>query len=184
MSRHRSHVRHPAAESFRTGSPAPAAQYGKMQLPVTVTIDGAIVPSSEGAELVRGTVVGPVAPFLEAVAGRITYAADGSIVLERGGLTVRLRLTPGTGHDRFVPLAPSLRGLGYVVRFDGLARVLKVTRPAGAPIRSPALQRPAAGPYETFVPAALTTPTRAAPSLEPRPRRTPILEPAPPAPVR
>ncbi|MHB8177436.1 MAG: hypothetical protein ACYDA5_09015 [Vulcanimicrobiaceae bacterium] len=145
--------------------------------PVTLAIDGRVVPAFQRAYLSRGRVIGPLAPFLTAVADRIVFTGDGFIV-SRGTRNVRVRLVPFGPSLLYtdVPLAPVLRGLGAQVSYDGASHTLEVTLPEPGPLRSPAPFTPAArqvAPRVVFTPRPVVTP-RPIWTGSPRPRRTPI----------
>ncbi|HEY8313489.1 MAG TPA: hypothetical protein VIG51_04870 [Candidatus Baltobacteraceae bacterium] len=148
-------------------------------LSLTLVVDGSVVRSYTPAYLERGRVLAPVDPFLTAVADSIGYD-DRTMIVSLGDRFSQIRLArrpfPGDLHAVYVEIAPILRNLGEMVRYDSAAHVLYVKTPGPRVLAMPTPFNPA---VPRFVPTTVFTPT---PATTPRPvftgapipRRTPI----------
>ena len=129
------------------------------------------------ARLIGDTVFAPLAPFLTALAERVTVDPDaGSITFEREGKSVTIALPP-EGAAGLVPLGAAARGLGDLVRFDGASHTLSIVSPPPAPLATMtpfASYTPPPGPLPTFTPTPVPTPRPTVTGI-PQPRRTPIV---------
>ena len=164
--------------------------------PVTLVVDGAIVPSYNRAYLAHGRVMATIDPVLTVVADRIEYVG-GTMIVSRGDRFAQIRIfrrpQPSELANLYVAVAPILRDLGEVVSYDPATRVLEVRPHSGALVVLPTPFNPAvheAPPSVVFTPAPVPTP-RPIFTGEPIPRRTPIpifvppsLTPAQPAYIR
>jgi hypothetical protein len=161
---------------------------------VNVVIDGRLIPSSQPAVIVAGTVTAPVNPYLSGLASSIAVDEErGTIVFVRGDAfvvvtvgrrlarlgkaSVALPLAPFLRDGSpFIPLAAVARGLGAVVSFDDASKTLNI----GFPGPHPPLVTLA--PYAAVPGAPAPSPFRVDPTATPRPtftgipqpRRTPI----------
>ncbi|MHB1550838.1 MAG: hypothetical protein ACYCX6_06550 [Vulcanimicrobiaceae bacterium] len=154
--------------------------------PVTLVVDGAIVPSYNRAYLAHGRVMATIDPVLTAVADRIEYVG-GTMIVSRGDRFAQIRLLrrpqPSELANLYVAVAPILRALGEVVSYDPATRVLEVRPRSEALVALPTPFNPAvpeAPPSAVFTPAPIPTP-RPIFTGEPIPRRTPIPVFAPPS---
>lgn len=173
-------------------------------LSVDIVVDGSLVTSAVAAQVVSGTVLAPLHPFVDRLATEIRISPDGktielangtarievqigSRVAHVGTGTTMLPIAPFLRDGRVIlPLAPIARALGESVTYDGAGRELVVAGAAAIPL---ATMTPYAAPVP-FVPQTIPTPDAPAtptpiPSVIgiPQPRRTPVAEvPARPAP--
>lgn len=131
------------------------------------------------AYLNRGHILAPVDPFVTRLATRIEYVGSAMIVV-RGNRFVavhlRTRRRPEQLQTTFVEIAPLLRALGEVVRYDPRAHVLDIRSPAAVAIVTPTPFNPnvrEASPTPVFTPVPVPTP-RPVFTGKPVPRRTPL----------
>lgn len=131
------------------------------------------------AYMLRGHILAPMDPFVVRVATRIEYVA-GAMIIARGSRSVAVRFAarrdPGALQGTFVEIAPVLRALGEVVRYDARSRVLDIRSPAQSAIVSPTPFDPGAReapPAAVFTPVPVPTP-RPVFTGKPLPRRTPL----------
>lgn len=145
--------------------------------PVTVVVDGRIVPAALPARLVGGMVLAPVVPFVCALAQRISVDPEaGSITFERGGVSVTMGIPPGDD-GALVPLGAAARRLGDLVRYDNASHTLSIQSGPPQPVATLtpfAGYAPPPGPLPTFTPTPVPSP-RPTVSGVPQPRRTPIV---------
>jgi hypothetical protein len=163
--------------------------------PVTVVVDGRVVPSSQPPTIVAGTIVAPLDPYLQNLAGSVAVDQEaGTILIARGSASVVVKIgqrlarlgladmmLPIAPYVRdgsaFIPLAAVARGLGATVSFDGRTKTLLIVLPPGEPLTTPS-------PYVLVPGAASPLPFRTDPTAPPspsitsvpQPRRTPIEE--------
>ena len=140
----------------------------------------------------RGHILAPVDPFVTRLATRIEYAG-GAMIVVRGERSIVVRLKtrhrPEQLQTTFVEIAPLLRALGEVVRYDAQARVLDIRSATAVAIVSPTPFNPnlrEATPGPVFTPTPVPTP-RPVFTGKPLPRRTPlpvVLPPGGASPIR
>jgi hypothetical protein len=149
--------------------------------PVSIIVDGRPVAAYVRAFVVAGRVYAPVSPLLTRLADRVWSVGD-SLVIERGGVRVRVKIAPGVPgalDAAFVAIAPVLRAMGASVRYESAERRLIVQVPARAILASPTPFNPS---VPSVAPSAVFT---AVPAVTPRPlwtgsplpRRTPLAVP-------
>jgi hypothetical protein len=145
-------------------------------VPVTILVDGRPLAAYRHAYFTAGRVFAPVTPLLARVADRI-WLDGGTLVVERAGRRVRVRLAPApTRAAAVVAIGPVLRSLAIPVQYDGRARRLLILVPARTPVASPTpfdASRPTAPPSVVFTPSPSPAP-RPLWSGSPLPRRTPL----------
>ena len=153
------------------------------QVPVNVFVDGRRLAVYQRAYIAGGRVFVPVAPLLTRLSERIWFD-DATLLLERAGRTVRIRIAPALPaplNSTFVPAGPVLRALGASVRYQPHGHLLMVSTSGHAPVTSPTPFNPAlpsAAPVEVFTPVPPVTP-RPVWSGSPLPRRTALPFPPP-----
>jgi hypothetical protein len=144
---------------------------------VTVVVDGHIVGAADPARLVGGRVIGPIVPFGQALAQRITVdPVAGTITLECRDRRWTIAL-PLEGDRGPIGLGAAARALGDHVRYDGAAHTLFIASPVPRPLATMtpfAGYSPPPGVLPTFAPVERPTP-RPTVSGIPQPRRTPIV---------
>jgi hypothetical protein len=149
--------------------------------PVSVVLDGRPLYAAVPARLVAGTVLAPLAPFVCALAQRISIdRGAASITFESRDRRVTMGLPP-EGEAALVPLAAAARALGDLVRYDAASHTLSIQSPAPAPLATLtpfAGYSPPPGPLPTFTPTPVPTPRPTVTGI-PQPRRTPIVLSAP-----
>jgi len=138
-----------------------------------------VVRSYVAVYLHRGHILAPLDPFVTRLATRIEYRRSAMIVV-RGDRSVAVRLEtrrrPEHLQTTFVEIAPLLRALGEIVRYDPRARVLDVRSPQGITIVTPTPFNPSvreAPPAPVFTPVPVPTPRPVFTGI-PIPRRTPL----------
>jgi hypothetical protein len=151
-------------------------------VPVTVILDGRPLAAYVRAYIAGGRVYAPVAPLITRLADRIWFEGD-TLVVERDGRSVRVRLAPSPGQRfdaAYVPAGATLRALGASVRYDASRHRLLVSTPMRGGVASPTpfdAAAPEVAPSAVFTTVPPPTP-RPVWSGSPLPRRTPL--PAPP----
>lgn len=150
--------------------------------PVAVVIDGRPLAAYARAYLAGGRVFAPVVPLFTRVADRFWFVDD-TIVVQRDGHVVRVRLVPRFGgalNGTYVPAGPVLRDLGATVRYEPDTHRLIVRMPPAA-VTSPTPFNPltpSVAPSAVFTPAEPATP-RPLWTGSPLPRRTALPFPPP-----
>lgn len=145
---------------------------------VTIVLDGQAVPAYIGAYEAQGRVLAPVRPFLTGIADRLWFDGD-VLVIQRDGRIVRIPIAsrmPDALDRAYIPIAPVLRELGAVVRYDEERREMLVRSPDAGEIATPQPfdpNAPAVAPHVVFTPTPVPTP-RPVWTGPPLPRRTPL----------
>jgi hypothetical protein len=151
--------------------------------PVGVLIDGRPLTAYVRAYVSGGHVYAPVAPLLTRLADRFWFEGE-TFVVQRGGRSVRIRMTPqyrGELDAAFIPVGPVLAALGATVRYDSTAHRLMVRLPARTVVGSPTPFNPgvpSVAPSAVFTPLPPATP-RPIWTGSPMPRRTGLPFPPP-----
>lgn len=149
---------------------------------VTVLLNGVAVPSSRPAELIDGSVMVPVNPFVRRIAQRTIYdPLNGTIAISAASGSTTVAIT-GEPDEAYVPLARIVRALGGVVSYDGRTRVAAVLLAADPPLASAPPydpSQPTVAPRRLFTPEPTAAPRPVLTGV-PKPRRTPIPEPGGP----